>query len=68
MNLKRTFGAILTILGIVCLLWGSYAFLNGGGSVGDVSVNQISAVVPFILGLIFFFTGISLIKRTKDTA
>ncbi|WP_181305375.1 hypothetical protein [Rufibacter sp. XAAS-G3-1] len=68
MNLKRTFGAILTILGIVCLIWGAYAFLAGGGSVGNVSVNQFSAAVPFVLGLIFFFTGISLIKRTKDTA
>jgi hypothetical protein len=68
MNLKRTFGALLTILGIVGVIWGAYAFLTGGGSVGNVSVNQLSAAVPFIVGLIFFFTGISLVKATKDTA
>ncbi|GGK80293.1 hypothetical protein ACD591_09810 [Rufibacter glacialis] len=68
MNLKRTFGAILTILGIVGVIWGAYAFLAGGDSVGGVSMNQFSSVVPFIVGLIFFFTGISLIKGTKDTA
>ncbi|ALJ00665.1 hypothetical protein [Rufibacter tibetensis] len=68
MNLKRTFGTILTVLGIVGLIWGAYTFLAGGGSVGNVSVNQFSSLVPFILGLIFFFTGISLIKGTKDTA
>ncbi|RNI27601.1 hypothetical protein EFA69_15895 [Rufibacter immobilis] len=68
MNLKRTFGAILTILGIVGIIWGAYAFLSGGDSVGGVSMNQFSSLVPFIVGLIFFFTGISLIKGTKDTA
>ncbi|AKQ45443.1 hypothetical protein [Rufibacter radiotolerans] len=68
MNLKRTFGAILTILGIVGVIWGAYAFLAGGDSVGGVSVNQFSAAVPFVVGLIFLFTGISLVKATKDTA
>ncbi|MBC3539791.1 hypothetical protein ACFSC6_21110 [Rufibacter sediminis] len=68
MNLKRTFGAILTILGIVGVIWGAYAFLAGGDSVGNVSMNQFSSLVPFVVGLIFFFTGISLIKGTKDTA
>ncbi|QHL86293.1 hypothetical protein GU926_02075 [Nibribacter ruber] len=68
MNLKRTFGAILTILGIVGVIWGAYAFLAGGGSVGDVSVNKFSAAVPFVVGLIFFFTGISLVKATRDHA
>ncbi|RNI26513.1 hypothetical protein [Rufibacter latericius] len=63
MNLKRTFGAILTILGIVGVIWGAYAFLAHGDS-----MNQISSLVPFVVGLIFFFTGISLIKGTKDTA
>ncbi|WP_345162023.1 hypothetical protein [Nibribacter koreensis] len=68
MNLKRTFGAILTILGIVGVIWGAYAFLAGGGSVGNISVNQFSAAVPFVVGLIFFFTGISLVKATRDHA
>ncbi|WP_241749257.1 hypothetical protein [Rufibacter sediminis] len=58
----------MTILGIVGVIWGAYAFLAGGDSVGNVSMNQFSSLVPFVVGLIFFFTGISLIKGTKDTA
>ena len=68
MNMKRTFGAILTILGIVALIWSAVSFLSGGSQVGNLSVNQFTALVPFIIGLIFFFSGIGLIKGTKDTA
>ncbi|MFC6999873.1 hypothetical protein [Rufibacter roseus] len=68
MNLKRTFGAILTVLGIVGVIWGAYAFLAGGDSVGNISMNQFSAAVPFVVGLIFLFTGISLVKTTRDNA
>lgn len=68
MNMKRTFGAILTILGIIFIIWASYAFMSGGGSVGDVSVGKWNAIIPFIVGLIFFGSGIGLIKGTKDEA
>lgn len=66
MDLKQTFGAVLTILGIIGLIYGAYAFLAGGGSLAGVQVDKFSAAVPFIVGLIFFFSGISLIKRTPD--
>ena len=65
MNMKRTFGALLTILGIVGIIWGAYAFLMGGDG---VAVGRFTAAVPFIIGLIFFFSGISLVKRTKDVS
>ena len=65
MNMKRTFGALLTILGIVGIIWGAYAFLMGGDG---VAVGKFSAAVPFVIGLIFFFSGISLVKTTKDEA
>lgn len=68
MNMKRTFGAILTILGIVFIIWGAYAFMQGGSSVGDVSVGKFNSIVPFIVGIIFFFSGIGLVKTTKDEA
>ncbi|MBC5773267.1 hypothetical protein H8S95_04255 [Pontibacter sp. KCTC 32443] len=63
MNMKRTFGALLTILGIIGIIWGAYAFLMGGDG---VAVGKFTAAVPFIIGLIFFFSGISLVKTTKD--
>jgi uncharacterized membrane protein len=66
MDLKQTFGAILTILGIVFLIYGAYAFLAGGGKLGNLHIDQFSAAVPFVVGLIFFFSGLSLIKQTPN--
>lgn len=63
MNMKRTFGAILTILGIVGIIWGAYAFVMGGDG---VAIGKFTAAVPFVVGLIFFFSGINLVKTTKD--
>lgn len=68
MNMKRTFGAILTILGILFIIWGAMAFLSGGGSMGGIAIGKFNAIVPFIVGLIFFISGIGLIKGTKDEA
>jgi predicted Na+-dependent transporter len=65
MNMKRTFGAILTILGIIGIIWGAYAFMMGGD--GGV-VGKYTSAVPFVVGLIFFFSGINLVKTTKDAA
>lgn len=61
MNLKRTFGAILTILGIAGLIYTGVGVINRNG---DMTV----LVVIGILGIIFFFTGISLVRTTKDEA
>lgn len=62
-DMKRTFGALLTILGIIGIIWGAYAFLMGGDG---VAVGKFTAAIPFVVGLIFFFSGISLVKTTKD--
>jgi len=59
MNLKRTFGAILTILGIVGLIYTAVGFLNNSRDIKAL-------IVAGILGVIFFFTGISLVRTTKD--
>lgn len=61
MNLKRTFGAILTILGIIGLIYTAVSVLQ--------SSSDIKSLLVFgILGIIFFITGISLIRTTKDEA
>ena len=59
MNLKRTFGSILTILGIIGLIYTAVSFVQGTGDVKMV-------ITLGILGVIFFFTGISLVRTTKD--
>ena len=61
MNVKRLFGVILTILGIVGLIYAAVLFSNGGGQVRTLAVYGI-------LGAVFFFTGIGLIKTTQDDA
>lgn len=57
MNVKSLFGIILTLVGLIGLVYGGIDFTKGG-------VAQASFVY-LILGGIFFFTGISLIRSTK---
>lgn len=61
MNLKRIFGALLTVLGIVGLIYGAVMFVNDS--------KAIKALIMFsVLGLGFFIAGIGLIRTTKDEA
>lgn len=62
MNLKRTFGTILTLLGIIGLIYAAYTFINTSGQTREVK----TLIVYGILGLVFFIYGISLVKNTKD--
>ena len=62
MNLKRIFGALLTLLGIGGLIYAAILLVNTAGGVRDIKALSIYGV----LGLIFFIAGISLVKTTKD--
>lgn len=62
MNLKRLFGGLLTILGIIGLIYTAVVFANTGGSGRDVR----SLIIFGILGVVFFMAGIALVKTTKD--
>lgn len=61
MNLKRIFGALLTVLGIGALIYASVIFVNG-------TDNFKTLLIYGILGLLFFVAGISLVRTTKDEA
>ncbi|MDR3652588.1 MAG: hypothetical protein P4L34_06420 [Paludibacter sp.] len=62
MNIKRIFGAVLTVLGIVSLVYSAILFINLSGS-----THTIKEIIIFaILGLIFFFAGINLIQTMRD--
>ena len=62
MNIKRIFGAILTVLGIVGLIYAAVLFVNTPGDLRDIKALTTYGV----LGLIFFISGISLVRTTKD--
>ncbi|GAB3503432.1 hypothetical protein [Spirosoma knui] len=57
MNAKSTLGMILTLVGLIGLIYGGMDFAKGG-------VAQASFVY-LILGGIFFFAGVGLIRSTK---
>ena len=59
MNVKRTFGTILTVLGIIGLIYAGMGFVNH-------STQTRGLIVSAIISIIFFFSGIGLIKNTKD--
>jgi hypothetical protein len=62
MNIKRVFGALLTVLGIAGLIYAAVLFINSGN--GERAIKTL--VILGVLGLLFFGTGISLVRATKD--
>ena len=63
MNIKRIFGALLTMLGIGGLIYTAVLFVN------STSERNIRGLIIYgILGLIFFAAGINLVRTTKDEA
>ena len=59
---KRVIGVILTLLGVIGLVMGAMKFVDHSNSNYDMKVIFVYG----ILGLIFFFAGIGLIRTTKD--
>lgn len=65
MNIKQSIGLSVIILGTVCLLFAGYVFVWGETHLLGTSVNRWEALVPTILGSIFFKQGISLMKTSS---
>lgn len=62
MNLKRFFGALLTALGIGGLIYTAIVFSGTSGETRDIK----ELVIYGVLGIVFFTSGISLVRTTKD--
>ena len=62
MNLKRIFGALLTALGIGGLIYAAVVFADTSGSERDIK----ALIIYGVLGIVFFVSGISLVRTTKD--
>jgi uncharacterized membrane protein len=62
MNIKRIFGTVLTVLGTGGLIYAAVLFVSTANG-----AHSIKALIVYgIIGLIFFISGIGLIKTTKD--
>lgn len=59
MNVKRIFGTILTLLGAIGIVYAGIGFANH-------SQDSRGLIVYGVIGLIFFVSGIGLVKNTKD--
>lgn len=60
---KRVLGIILSLLGIAGLILAGYNFMNGSGT------RNIKEIILYgVLGAIFFFAGIGLVRNTRDRA
>ena len=62
MNVKRIFGALLTILGIAGLIYAAVVFATTSSGIRSFKL----LIIFSILGIIFFIAGIGLIRTTKD--
>jgi uncharacterized membrane protein len=61
---KRVLGIILSFLGVAGLILAAVNFMNGGSNTRNVK----EIVIYGVLGAIFFFAGIGLIRNTRDKA
>jgi hypothetical protein len=59
---KRVLGIILSIVGIIGLIIAAISIVNGSGS--NRGIKEI--LVFGVLGAIFFFAGIGLVRNTSD--
>jgi len=59
---KRVIGIVLTFLGIAGLILGAVNFMQASGGMKNIK----EVLIYFILGAIFFFAGIGLIRTTRD--
>ena len=61
---KRILGVVLSVLGIIGLIIAAVRFATHGAGTQGIRLTLIA----LILGGIFFFSGIGLVKSTKDKA
>lgn len=59
---KRILGIVFSLMGAVGLIMAAVSFVNGSSGTRDVKMIIIYA----ILGAVFFFAGMGLIRNTKD--
>jgi hypothetical protein len=61
---KRILGIVLSVLGVIGLILAAVRFASGGSGSQGVRLT----IIFLVLGAIFFFSGIGLVRNTKDKA
>jgi len=61
---KRILGIILSALGVIGLICAGIIFVSGPAN----TKNTKAIIFAGVVGALFFFAGIGLIKNTKDKA
>lgn len=61
MNIKRIFGAVLTLLGVGFLIYTAVLFSGTGSPVKPM-------IIYGVLGFVFFISGMGLVRTMKDEA
>ncbi len=61
---KRVLGIILSLLGVGGIIYAAISFINGGSGTGNIKLIAAFGIV----GAIFFFAGIGLVRNTNDKA
>ncbi len=64
MNIKQILGLIIIVLGTASLIFAGYIFIWGEIQVFSNTVNRLQAIVPAVLGSLFFRYGIKLMKSS----
>ncbi len=64
-SFRRFFGAFLTILGTIVILYTLVLYLNHGNPTTGMHIKNLGeAVVPFLVGILFFGAGVGLVQRS----
>jgi hypothetical protein len=59
---KRILGIILSLLGVAGLVYAAVSFVKGGTGTTNIKIMAAFGIV----GAIFFFAGIGLVRNTND--
>lgn len=62
MNIQKVFGIFFTLLGTAILMLSVYAMISGPIVVFETEVTAMKAIIPAILGIIFFSAGVKFFR------
>ncbi|MDF7818627.1 hypothetical protein P1X15_13510 [Runella sp. MFBS21] len=63
--MKRTFGSILTGMGVVFILFALFAFMSDKPVLG-FTLTKWETLVPFLVGGLFMFVGVGMLNKIAD--